>query len=74
MLTAAWRVPEFVKYEVPEGYISLNPQEAVSMQITIIVSENAQEGSYTIGVTGELKEPIKGLGGEGIMFSLIVIE
>jgi len=70
-------VPEFLRYEgykVPEEYITLDTRETLHTQIKIIVSENAQLGSYLIGICGELKEPVEGRSGECQVFELVVIE
>jgi len=54
--------PEFVEYEYPKGYMTLNPGETIDIQIIVKASENAQTGDYTskeeaIFVTGYLQEP-----------------
>ena len=73
-LTATPQVPAFIEYEVPEGYITLNSRGTIDTQITIKVSENAQLGSHTIGITGELREPIEGRSGVAMMFNLTVVD
>ncbi len=55
-------LPEFVEYEYPKGYMTLNPGETINTQIIVKASENAQTGDYTskeecIFVTGYLQEP-----------------
>ncbi len=54
--------PEFVEYEYPKGYMTLNAGETIDTQIIVKVPENAQTGDYTsreesIHVTGYLQEP-----------------
>jgi len=54
--------PEFVEYEYPREYMTLNPGETIDTQIIVKASENAQTGDYTtkeecIFVTGYLQEP-----------------
>ena len=54
--------PEFVEYEYPKGYMTLNPGETIDTQIIVKALENAQAGDYTsmeesIYVTGYLQEP-----------------
>jgi len=54
--------PEFVEYEYPKGYMTLNPGETINTQIIVKASENAQTGDYTtkeesLCVNGYLQEP-----------------
>jgi len=54
--------PEFVEYEYPKGYMTLNPGETIDTQIIVKASENAQTGDYTtkeesLCVNGYLQEP-----------------
>lgn len=65
-------LPEFIMYEV-EGYITVNPQETVSTQITIKVSEDAQLGEYSFYLYGELEKPLEEYSCIAYHFSLIVV-
>jgi len=65
--------PEFVEYEYPKGYMTLNPSGTINTQIIVKASENAQTGDYTskeesVFVTGYLQEPELGK-----MFSLFYL-
>ena len=73
-LTAADEVPEFVEYELQKEYITLNPGKTIDTQITIKVTEDAPPGSFYLGITGELQEPVKERGGEAMMFMLTVTD
>jgi len=65
-------LPEFITYEV-EGYVTVNPHETVHTQMIIKVSEDAQLGEYSFELHGELEKPVKERGGEGYIFSLVVV-
>jgi len=65
-------LPEFITYEV-EGYVTINPHETVHTQMIIQVSEDAQLGEYSFELHGELEKPVKERGGEGYIFSLVVV-
>jgi len=64
--------PEFITYEV-EGYIMVNPHETAHAQMTIKASEDAQPGESSFETHGELEKPVKERGGEGYIFSLVVV-
>ena len=65
-------LPKFITYET-EGYITINPHEAVQTQITIKASEEAQLGEYSFELTGELEKPVEGWGGEGYVFDIVIL-
>ncbi len=71
-LTAPSKVPEFISYEVPQEFVTLNPRDSINTQITIKVSQDAPPGTYMIGITGELQEPVKERAGTAMMFNLEV--
>jgi len=65
-------LPKFITYET-EGYITINPHEAVQTQITIKTSEDATLGEYSFELTGELEKPVEGWGGEGYVFGIVIL-
>jgi len=73
-LTTGDEIPEFVECELQKEYITLNPGESIDTQITIKITEDAPPGSFYLGITGELQEPVKERGGEAMFFMLTVTD
>ena len=71
-LTAPGNIPWFVQYEEMAEYTSLGPGGEITAQVIIKVAGDAPPGSYVIGVTARLREPVKERGGVAMMFSLVV--
>jgi len=73
-LTTNDGVPEFVECELQKEYTTLNPGKTIDTQITIKIAEDAPPGSFYLGITGELQEPVKERGGEAMFFMLTVTD
>jgi hypothetical protein len=71
-LNAYGEVPEYVEYELPKEYTTLNPGESFSSSIAVDITINAPTGSFYLGVTCELEEPVQERGGESMNFLLTI--
>ncbi len=71
-LTAVDKIPEFVQFETEKEYRTLKPGGTISTEMTITVSENAPLGSFFLGITGKLEEPVKERAGLSMNFTFTV--
>ena len=67
-------LPDFITFESPQDYVTLQPGENTTLYVTFNVSELAAPGEYTTGIHGELNNPVQNRSLMTQEFSLVVTD